>query len=278
MRERSGAPRVSTRPQPLVAPEAAGSAAMFSPSYAPNGTAVFFHADTVRGSALKRAEPGEGGVLHVVTILDDGSKNYHVQVSPDSRLVAFDSDRDGLRGVYVARADGAEVRRVSGQGYAAVPTWSPDGSRLAFLRAEAGRAKVWNLWTLDLTSGRMTRLTNYRYGQVWSAAWFPGGERIAYSHEDRLIIRDLASGRSTSYASPRKARLVRTPAVSPDGRRIMFQVYRDGAWLLDLGDGSMRRVLDDPSAEEFTWAPDGRRVAFHSRRSGGWSLWMMAAP
>ena len=276
--ERSGAPRAPARPQPLVAPEAVGGASMFSPSYAPKGTAVFFHTDTGRSSVLKRAEPGEGGVLHVVTILDDGSKNYHVQVSPDSRSIAFDSDRDGVRGVYVARADGAEVRRVSGQGYAAVPTWSPDGSRLAFLRAEPGRPKVWNLWTLELRSGRMTRLTSYRYGQVWSAAWFPGGERIAYSHEDRLIIRDLASGRSTSYASPRKARLVRTPAVSPDGRRIMFQVYRDGAWLLDLGDGSMRRVLDDPSAEEFTWAPDGRRVAFHSRRSGGWSLWMMAAP
>ena len=39
----------------------------------------------------------------------------------------------------------------------------------------------------------------------------------------------------------------------------------------------MKRVLADPSAEEFTWAPDGRRVAFHSRRSGEWGLWQMAA-
>lgn len=44
-----------------------------------------------------------------------------------------------------------------------------------------------------------------------------------------------------------------------------------------LESGSMQRVLDDPTAEEFTWAPDGRRVAFHSRRAGGWGLWMMAA-
>jgi hypothetical protein len=264
------------RPQPLVDRDQIDADAIFSPSFASDGTGLFFHAESAGGSALKRAERGDRGVLHVATIVDDAAKNYHVKLSPDDRTVAFDSDRDGVRGVYVARADGSRVRRVSGNGYAAVPTWSPDGRRLAFLRAENNRPNVWNLWLLELETGEMARLTNYRYGQVWAGAWFPDGRRIAYSHEDRLILLDLDSGRSTSYISPRRARLVRTPAVSPDGRWIMFQVFRDGGWLLDLESGSMQRVLDDPSAEEFTWAPDGRRVAFHSRRSGKWSLWIMA--
>jgi Tol biopolymer transport system component len=190
--------------------------------------------------------------------------------------MAFDSDRDGVRGVYVARPDGTHVERVSGAGYAAVPTWSPDGRRLALIRVEGNRPRVWNLWTLDLSSRQMTRLTNHSYGQVWGGAWFPDGRRIAYSHEDRLIILDMVAGYTEIYPSPRNGRLVRTPAVSPDGRWIMFQVFRDGGWLFDLSDGSMRRVLDDPSAEEFTWSPDGRRVAFHSRRSGEWALWMMS--
>ena len=264
------------RPQPLVDRDQIDADAIFSPSFASDGTALFFQAESAGGSALKRAERGDSGVLHVATIVDDAAKNYHVKLSPDDRSVAFDSDRDGVRGVYVARADGSGVRRVSGNGYAAVPTWSPDGRRLAFLRAENNRPSVWNLWLLNLDTGEMARLTNYRYGQVWAGAWFPDGRRIAYSHEDRLILLDLDSGRSTSYMSPRRGRLVRTPAVSPDGRWIMFQVFRDGGWLLDLESGSMQRVLDDPSAEEFTWAPDGRRVAFHSRRSGTWSLWIMA--
>ena len=225
---------------------------------------------------MKRAQRGEDGVLHVMTILDDTAKNYHVQLSPDSQLVAFDSDREGVRAVYVARADGTGVRRISGDGYAAVPTWSPDGRRLAFLRAEDNRPQVWNLWIVELASGERMRLTNHRFGQVWGGAWFPDGRRLAYSHEDELLLLELATGQTTRYRSPLKGRLVRTPAVSPDGRLVIFQVFRDGAWLLNLDNGSMQRVLDDATAEEFTWSPDGNRIAFHSRRRGDWGLWVMA--
>ena len=77
---------------------------------------------------------------------------------------------------------------MSGHGYAAVPTWAPDGRRLAFLRAEEDRPNVWNLWLLELDTGETTRLTSHRYGQVWAGAWFPDGRRIAYSHEDHLIL------------------------------------------------------------------------------------------
>jgi hypothetical protein len=251
----------------------------WSPSFATVGSAMFYHAQEGRSSdsALVRADTdAEGSILRITRIVDDNAQNFHARPSPDGSQVAFDSNRDGERGVYVANADGTNVRRVSGDGFAAVPSWSPDGRTLAFVRAEPDRPTVWNLWTLELASGDLRRLTSYRYGQPWGGSWFPDGRRIAYSHEDRLVVLDLESGNERVYPSPRKGRLLRTPAVSPDGRKIMFQVHRDGAWLLDVEEGSTRKVLADPTAEEYSWSPDGRRVAYHSRRSGTWGVWLMA--
>ena len=124
---------------------------------------------------------------------------------------------------------------------------------------------------------RATRVTNYGFGQTWTASWFPDNRRVCYTHEDKVVVRDLATGESRQFSTPVAGRTVRTPAVSPDGGKVVFQVFRNGAWLLDLADGSMRRILSDPTAEEFAWAPDGRRIAFHSQRGGGWSIHVMGS-
>ena len=249
----------------------------FSPAFATEGSAMFYHAESNGRAALMRADTdSRGAVLRVTSIVNDRARNFHVRPSPDGDRIAFDSDREGERAVFIADADGSNVRRVSGEGFAAVPSWSPDGRMLAFVRAEPRRPRVWNLWTVDLQTGDVRRLTSHRVGQPWGGSWFPDGQRIAYSHERRLVVLDLEKRTERVYPAPRPG-LLRTPAVSPDGRRIMFQIHRDGAWMLDLKDGSMRKVLSDPTAEEFTWAPDGRRVAYHSRRSGTWGVWVMMA-
>ena len=206
--------------------------------------------------------------------MEPRARNFHARPAPDGTRIAFDSDRDGERGVYVADVDGRNVRRVSGDGFAAIPSWSPDSRRLAFVRAEPGQPDVWNLWTLELANGETRRLTAYREGQLWGGSWFPDGGR-SDSHDDRLIVVDLTGGVERVFSSPVKAASVRTPAVSPDARRVVFQVQRQGTWLLDLQKGTMRKVMADPSAEAYTWSPDGQRVAYYSRNDEKWGVWVM---
>jgi hypothetical protein len=277
------APAPPASSAPASTPETAGDpspriirASAYSPAFGP-GAALYFHEQRGGASVLKVAQTGgRGEIMNVASVVDDRALNFHPRPSPDGLRIAFDSDRDGTRAVFVAMADGGDVRRISGPGYAAVPSWSPDGTRIAFVRAEPDAPRVWNLWTAAPDGSGLRRLTRHRVGQAWGASWFPDGRRVAYSVETRLVVLDIVSGKTQTFNSPAAGRLVRTPAVSPDGGRIIFQVFREGAWLLDMPSGRMQRVLADPTAEEFTWAPDGRRVAFHSRRSGEWSVWVMA--
>ena len=266
------------RSQPAPVRTTSDDAVAQSPSFATTGSAAFYRnpADA-DGALIPAGDRSDGSVLRITRVVDDHAKNYHARPSPDGQQIAFDSDRDGERGIYVANVDGTNVKRVSGPGYGAIPSWSPDGTRLAFVRAEQDQPEVWNLWTVHLATGELHRLTSRKAGQPWGGSWFPDGNRIAYSADDQLVIHDLETGREKTFASPRRGQMVRTPAVSPDGRRVIFQIFRDGAWLLDLGDGSMRKVLADPTAEEYSWSPDGRRVAYHSRRSGQWGVWLMAS-
>jgi hypothetical protein len=245
----------------------------FSPAYSAEGRELVFHAGRQASGRLLVASLGDRGqVTGVEPLIEDRARNYHPRVSPDGRWIAFDSDRDGVRGVYVMERGNTSAERVSGSGYAAVPTWSPDMKWLAFVRAEPSRPRVWNLWLRDVATGALRRHTEFRSGQVWGASWFPDGRSFAYSHDDRLIISHLDGRDDIIVRSPRRGTLVRTPAVSPDGTTVVFQVFGDGVWLVDVATREMRRLLDDRSAEEFAWSPDGRRIAYHSRQGGAWVI------
>jgi dipeptidyl aminopeptidase/acylaminoacyl peptidase len=258
-------------PRPLLLAVDGGA---YSPTFDAAGATLFFHAGRAPARLARTTLDAGGNPQAVVALVGGTARNYHARVSPDGRLIAFDSDRDGERAVYLAQADGSNIRRISSRGYAELPSWSPDGKWLAFVRGEPRRSQVWNLWVRNMRSAATRRVTSFRTGQTWTAAWFPDNRRLAFSHDDQLTVLDIMNGRAQAFRSPKKNVAVRTPAVSPDGQRVIFQVVRDGAWLLDVRSGKMKQVLDDPSAEEFAWDPRGGRVVYQSRRNGEWRIWI----
>jgi hypothetical protein len=197
-------------------------------------------------------------------------------VSPDGQLVAFVSDRDGERGVFVAHRNGQKVTRASGEGRASAPAWAPDARRLAFVRAEADRPTVWNLWMRNMTTGELAQLTSHDKGIVRGASWFPDGRRLCYGHGSRLLVLDVGSRRAHPVSSPVTGGAIRTASVSPDGERIAFDVEGDGIWLLDVARGSMERVADEPAASGLTWAPKGNRLLYYSLHAREWRAWQRA--
>src|SRR3546814_7406941 len=60
--------------------------------------------------------------------------------SPDGQKITFESDRGGTQQIYVMRADGPGVQRISfGDGRYASPVWSPRGDLIAFTKLLSGR-------------------------------------------------------------------------------------------------------------------------------------------
>ena len=85
-----------------------------SPAFVSVGTAMFYRGDEgAEGGVVKVGDAARGEVLRITRVVDDNARNFHARPSPDGTQVAFDSDRDGERAVYVADADGHNVRRVA---------------------------------------------------------------------------------------------------------------------------------------------------------------------
>jgi len=97
--------------------------------------------------------------------------------SPDGQRIAFESDRDGDREIYVMNADGSGVTRLTDHDAPdALAAWSPDGQRIAFMSARDGD---FDIYVMNADGSGVTRLTD-NDAVDWAPDWSPDGQRIAF--------------------------------------------------------------------------------------------------
>jgi len=106
--------------------------------------------------------------------------------SPDGRNVAFISNDNGTLALWLCDADGGNARALVApeQGICQAPAWSPNGATIAFLQASPTDTQ--DLWTIDVTRGAITRLTDSL--PVGMRGRLTRPEKIAYTSFDGRSI------------------------------------------------------------------------------------------
>jgi Tol biopolymer transport system component len=200
--------------------------------------------------------------------------------------IAFVSNRDGNYDIYVMNADGSGVTRLTSDtapDYDWSPTWSPDGSKIAFWRGRQSVGGVEEIFVMSADGSGLRRLTSIPPNR--NPQWAPDGSKIAFVtvrdwNSEIFVINADGSGLRNLTNNPANED---APAWSPDGTKIAFTSDRDanGEIYVMNADGSSptRFTNDDAWDGDPIWSPDGSKIAFVSGSwlDGDWQISTMNA-
>jgi Tol biopolymer transport system component/imidazolonepropionase-like amidohydrolase len=237
-------------------------------------------------------------------------------VSPDGRFIYY-AQRTGtftynarfpLWQIYRHDRETGDVMQVTNaQGSAMRPVLSPDGKWLVYatrfrtdtalrIRNIETGAERWlaHPVTRDDQESRASRDTLPRYD------FMPDGKSLIVPVDGRLQRIDVENGQRTpvpftakvqAEIAPRvytpvrvedgptvRARLIRWPSLSPDGRRLVFSAM-NRLYVMDVPGGAPRRLTSVTDEGEFmpTWSPDGASIVYATWNTSGGHLKRVAA-
>lgn len=161
--------------------------------------------------------------------------------SPDGKLIAFCSDRDGDPDLYVMNSDGTGVRQLTNSpGYDGGPFISPDGKWVIF-RSDRKQEHFLQIYAIGIDGKNEVALTDST-GVNWGPYWHPTEPYIIWSGADHS-----------------------DPKARPNyDLWLMKYTIEEG----QLKPGKVTRVTDHPSADVLpVFSPDGKQLMWTSSRT-----------
>ena len=168
-------------------------------------------------------------------------------------------------------------------------SWSPDGSRIAFVAYDAnGRAEV---YVIDAWGTRPQQNLTREWGRNVVPIWSPYWEKVAFvsnpceavkgacSRTRHIYVMNADGSGLRKVARGGKVRRISSgqgvcpcapdPTWSPDGRKIAFGSEQDGSveiYIMNAdGSGQRRLTRNQASESSLAWSPGGRWIAFVRR-------------
>jgi Tol biopolymer transport system component len=150
------------------------------------------------------------------------------------------------------------------------PSWSPDGSRVLFLRQKASPFEQ-HVWVVNADGNGTRQLTSA--GVEDEPAWSPDGHHFVYVGGTSLMIANADNPAEPPTPVPGTDNSDVDPAWSPDGGLIAFRHYDSGLSAYQLAvirpDGTGFQPLYTAPTSPTTltldgpaWSPDGSRIYF----------------
>ena len=228
-------------------------------------------------------DPGTGALTRFLSV--PGSLT-NAESSPDGERVVYESRLPGTPSqIFVVEPDGTRRQLTHMEGGASDPTWSPDGTQIAFAGTRPRPGDPWpdsDIFVMDADGSRIRRFAWTREGDG-HPDWSPDGSRIAF--HSRSASGGIPSGalwlasvptRSLTRLTGSHTPMARVdPAWSPDGRWIAYseiarstlngRVYESWLGLMRPNGEHKRRVkgsypyhlIENPS-----WSPNGHSIVF----------------
>jgi TolB protein len=209
----------------------------------PRGTLVDFDYVGARGIVLR---PVDGGTTKLIRLVPEpiGLADYTL----DGKRLVYAGDR----GLYVADADGNDIRYVRGQPFNNAlnydPAWSPDDGRIVF-------SNNGMLYTIAADGGGLRGI-----GPGEFPDWSPAGDLIVFVRNwgASSSVGDVTVARSDGSGARMLGR-GHWPSFSPDGESVAYS--NDETIYVVPVDGGMPRVVTRDGYAP-VWSPDGRYLAF----------------